>query len=459
MKHPNMRSSARIGFFIFLIGVFFLFSACGGGGGGSDGGAGAGPGPGNGPVPGGNPPARAALFITDNLSDAFRQVLVTIYQVEFVEVGGGTQTAFSDDQGVTYDLRRLSGVLSPLSEGGVPAGRYSAVRITVAEGLILVDPAGQSFQPNFAQKDTTTCSAGRCVMTIAGEFEVAAENQVVLDFDLTQFTFDQQANTVTAEVVVDPDGSDHENYAEEEEGDFELKGVVQEVRLNGFDLAIFQARSFTPPNYTVSVTVDAATLYGCDGDDGLTECAIASLDDITTGRVVELEGSWNGEAFTATEVKVDADGDINTDRLDCSTVPTRSHADFMPTGWSSLSAEGYTFDPETFSITVGEKTILIVRETFIRLRTEEADQVICAEAIPAGPGKVSIQFNEATDRQGNAVSVASQILFGEDDTSEWWDWETIPENGEIPDGSEFGGGFGGVSVFQTEFEAISIPVP
>ncbi len=450
MRHSGVCASARIGFFTFLIGIFFLVSSCGGGG-GSDGGAGAGPDPG--PVPGpGTAPSRAALFITDNLSDAFRQVLVTIYQVAFVEIGGGAQTAFSDEQGVTYDLRRLSGVLSPLSGGAVPAGRYSAVRITVAEGLILVDPAGQSFQPNFAQNDTTTCNAGRCVITISGEFNVAAENPVILDFDLTQFTFNQAADTVSAVVVIDPDGSDHADYAEEEEGDFELKGLVQEVRSNEFDLAIFQARSFTPPDFTVTVTVDSATLYGCDEDDGLAECAIASLTDLTFGQVVELEGSWNGEAFTATEVAVDADGDIDTDRLDCTDALTRSHADFMPTGWSSVSAESYTFDPEAFTLTVGEKTILIVKETFIRVRTEEADQVICAEAIPAGPGKVSVQYNEATDRNRNAVSVASQILFGEDETSEWWDWETIPENGEVP---VPGSGFEGV---QTEFEVISIPI-
>ena len=375
MKRSLFFRISRIGLSAVVIGLFLLFNSCGGGGGSSA------------PGGGGGSQSSPGLFITDHFNDDFRQVLVTIYKVEFVESGGAVQTVFVDEKGAAYDLRHLSGVLSPLA-AGVPAGSYSAVRITVADRLILVDNSGTSFNPTFAQTPSTTCGVGRCVIAIDRPFTVSADHPVVLDFDLKQFTFDQAANTVTASVVLDEDGSGHGGYAEERDDNFELKGVVQTLRADGFDLAVFHAKSFTPPDYTAAVTVNAETAYGCDPDDPLPQCGIASLAEIKTGMVVKMNGLWSNGAFTATEVKVDADGDVNTARLACA-VPDRSHAAFQPTGtMGSIVSDSYTFNPADFSITVGEKTILIVKETFIRLRTADTDQVICADAIPAGPGRV-----------------------------------------------------------------------
>jgi hypothetical protein len=107
---------------------------------------------------------------------------------------------------------------------------------------------------------------------------------------------------------------------------------------------------------------------------------------------------------------------------------------------ASVASDTYAFDPADFSITVGEKTVLIVKETLIRLRTADADQVICADAIPAGPGKVKVHYYEATDGNGNPVSVASKVRLGEGGSDDWYD-----QSGSWPgdgNGSAFGGGSG-----------------
>src|SRR3569832_1555256 len=286
MKRSLFFRISRIGLSAVVIGLFLLFNSCGGGGGSSA------------PGGGGGSQSSPGLFITDHFNDDFRQVLVTIYKVEFVESGGAVQTVFVDEKGAAYDLRHLSGVLSPLA-AGVPAGSYSAVRITVADRLILVDNSGTSFNPTFAQTPSTTCGVGRCVIAIDRPFTVSADHPVVLDFDLKQFTFDQAANTVTASVVLDEDGSGHGGYAEERDDNFELKGAVQTLRADGFDLAVFHAKSFTPPDYTAAVTVNAEPAYGCDPDDPLPQCGFVSLAEIKTGMVVKMGGRWGGGAGAA----------------------------------------------------------------------------------------------------------------------------------------------------------------
>ena len=70
---------------------------------------------------------------------------------------------------------------------------------------------------------TTSCSEDKCAIEIMGATNVLNNQNVILDFDLKQFTFDTDTNTVTAKVVLDADGSHHKDYAEMKDDDYELK--------------------------------------------------------------------------------------------------------------------------------------------------------------------------------------------------------------------------------------------
>ena len=407
MKYPSSQALARIGFFIALIGIFSIVYSCGSsnpgdsGDFGNTGGA-------------GSRSSSKGLFITDNFTDTYHQVVVTVYKVDFVETAGTIRTVFTNDTGVTYDLRHLSGVLSPLSTG-VPAGSYKEVRITVAEKVTLVDDTGAPQNPTFAPKGSTTCSAGRCVIAIAGTFNVVADMPVVLDFDLKQFTFDPVAKTVTAVVVVDPNGSHHDTYVEEQVDDgIGAKGMILNLnpQPDGFDLTIFRATGFTPPGNAIPVKVNSDTKYGCDPNDNLPQCGFTSFADLKGGLTVKVKGTWDETAFTATDVTVSSHDDINFSRLDCST-PTRSLSDFTELARRDpVEADTYTFTKADSSLKVGDNVILITKETFIRVISDEQEQVICADAIPAAAGKVRVGFYEGKDAAGKTVLIASKIRFG-----------------------------------------------
>ncbi|NOY39102.1 MAG: DUF4382 domain-containing protein, partial [Nitrospirae bacterium] len=140
----------------------------------------------------------ASVYITDDVTDAYDQVIVTIYRVEFVSaVDSSVVTVFEAPQGLTYDLSELSGVLDKL--GTLPEGNYSSVLVTVGKDLILVDNAGVQVFPNptFAENAWTNCSAdGTCVIDIPGAANVVSTERVVIDFDLKQFVYDPLTNTV-----------------------------------------------------------------------------------------------------------------------------------------------------------------------------------------------------------------------------------------------------------------------
>ncbi len=348
----------------------------------------------------------------------YDQVIVTIYKVEFVNAADSSAvTVFDDPQGLTYDLSELSGVLDKL--GTLPEGSYSSVLVTVGKELILVDKLGvQVFPDNppvFAENAGTACSAdGTCVIEISGAANVVSTERVVLDFDLKQFVYDPVANTVTAKVVLDADGSDYENYQEIKDDDYELKGIIQSIATGGFDLTVLKAEGFIPDSNLITVSAGATVLFTCDDDDERAVCSISGISDLLVGMKVEIDGTWNGTEFVATKVEVDGDDDIVA--AVC-VLPDRSVTEF--TGLTvQPDLEGiYTFDSGDYSITVSttvsDVTVLITQETRIEYETEETDRIICADQIPVSSGNIEVEYYKALDSSGSTVNVAYKIDFEE----------------------------------------------
>ncbi|NOZ70197.1 MAG: DUF4382 domain-containing protein [Deferribacteres bacterium] len=353
----------------------------------------------------------AGVYITDDVTDTYAQVIVTIYKVEFVKAADKSAvTAFESTEGLTYDLSELSGVLDKL--GTLPEGTYSGVRITVGEELILVDKNGVQVSPNptFSENAWTTCSSGKCVIDIPGAANVAGTDRVVLDFDLKQFVYDPATNTVTAKVVLDADGSEYKSYQEIKEDDYELKGIVRSITTGGFELTVLKA-DFIPGSNVVTVSAGDNVRFTCDDDDERPACGISAITDLQVGMKVEVDGTWNGTGFVATKVEVDGDDDIAA--AVCN-VPDRSVTHFTDlTVQPELEATAYTLDSDTYSITVSGVTILITQETRIENETGGTDQIICADQIPASSGSVEVEYYKALDSSNNPVYVSYKIEFEE----------------------------------------------
>ncbi|MEC4684168.1 MAG: DUF4382 domain-containing protein [Nitrospirota bacterium] len=356
----------------------------------------------------------ASVYITDDVTDAYDQVIVTIYKVEFVSaVDSSVVTVFAAPQGLTYDLSELSGVLDKL--GTLPEGSYSSVRITVGKELILVDNAGVQVSPNptFAENAWTNCSAdGTCVIDIPGAANVVSTERVVIDFDLKQFVYDPLTNTVTAKVVLDADGSDYDNYQEIKEDDYELKGIIQALTPGGFDLTVLKAEGFIPDSNLITVSAGDTVLFTCDDDDERAICSISDISDLQVGMKVEIDGTWNGTEFAATRVEVDGDDDIVAAVCD---LPDRSVTEFTGlTVQPELEAASYTFDSDVYSLTVLGVTVLLTQETRIEYETADTDRIICADQLPVTAGDIEVEYYQALDSSGDSVNVAYKVEFEED---------------------------------------------
>lgn len=384
MKHLSAERIRLVVLVTFLLAVTGLLYSCGGGE---------------------TTTRTASLYITDDVTDAYDQVIVTVYKVEFVDAtDNSTVTAFESAEGLTYDLSELSGVLERI--GTLPEGTYSDVRVTVGEELILVDSSGEVIKPTFSENAWTACSNGTCVIDVPGASNVVGTGRVVLDFDLKQFVYDPATNTVTAKVVLDADGSDYDNYLEIKEDDYELKGIVKTIATGGFDLTVLKA-DFIPESNVVTVLAGDTVLFTCDDDDERAACGISSIADLQVGMKVEVDGTWNGTEFVATRVEIDGDDDIAAAVCD---LPDRSVTEFTGlTVQPHVEAAAYTFDPDAYSITVSGVTVLITKETRIEYEAGGTDQIICADQIPASTGNVEVEYYQAVDASDNTVYVSYKI--------------------------------------------------
>ncbi len=387
--------------FVLFLALAFMLYSCGGGGG-------------SGGSSGSTATGKASLYITDDMSDSYQQVLVTLYKVEFEKASDKTLvTAFEDTQGVTYDLTELRGIIEKL--GSLPQGSYSKVYLTLGEGLILVDNTGNELNPTFDDSNAwTTCSAGKCTMEVPGAANVTRNQQVILDFDLKQFTYDATTNKVTAKIVLDADGSMHEGYFEMKSDDYGLKGIIETIDTgrNSLVLRILKARHFMPDSTSLTVTYDGSTDFDCDDDDGKSACSISGSADLQVGMKVEVEGTWNGTVFVATKIEVDEDDDIAY--TPC-TVPDRSMTDYsalkVQPEIEVTGTDPYAFDPVDYTITVSGETIKITKETRIKDETSGTDRVICADSIPSTSNKIEVKYFKGQDSSGNPVNIAYEIEF------------------------------------------------
>jgi hypothetical protein len=182
--HPRASFGARRGaLFAGVLGIAVWLAACGGGG--SDSGAG-GIDP---PLGGGNGTLR--VLLTDAPACGFDNVFVTVQEVR-VHLDAGAAESATGWRSITLDPpRRIdlltlgNGLLTELGRSSVPAGRYTQLRLVLADNST-ANPLANAVKPTgMAEVGLSTPSAQQSGLKLQTAIEVGSGRQTdfVLDFD------------------------------------------------------------------------------------------------------------------------------------------------------------------------------------------------------------------------------------------------------------------------------------
>ena len=291
--------------------VLLALAGCGGGSGGSSGTTATG--------------ARAALdvYVTDGFSDAYKQVLVTLYKIELTTDGTTYQTVYSSATGTTLDLSSLASTADLLASVSVPAGTYTQARVTFGDHITLVAQDGTSTSVA-VDPSLGTDANGQIAITVPTPTRAQSgqTSALLVDFKLAQFTL--AGNVLRPQIGC---GGDGDIGGKHRAGD--LRGAVANLTASGFTLT-------GPDGRTVTVALATTTTLSDGAGGALT---------LANGQTVAVEGAFDpaSRTITATSVTLDtgmatqhphADGTVaSVDTTAASFVLTVKRADgFQPTG-------------------------------------------------------------------------------------------------------------------------------
>jgi hypothetical protein len=306
---------------VMLVGAL---TACGGSGGGSSATSAGG----------------VALFATDNLTQDYSEVWVTIYAVTTDDAGQQAVTLFNNTAGQVQNLRALAGVGALLDTQNLSAGSYDSLTVTLGNQINLVDANGVVTQALF---DASAAADAQVTLDINASITITAGQNVsvALDFDLAQFTYDAATNQVTPVVVYkDPTQASSlvRTYAEKE-------GSVVSVA----DASHFVMR---PESGGKDINV---TLHPSAAVFSEATMAAADASTLAVGGQVEAYGNFNADTQTLEAVRLKIkDNDSSNDLQEINgTITTLNgavmtvdvtDADFMPVSNSlELDASSATF--------------------------------------------------------------------------------------------------------------------
>ncbi len=293
---------------------------CGGGGGGTE-------------VSG-----NLALFVTDDLSTNYDHVWVTIHEVE-LEGSSGSTNVFNSSAGIPVDLRSLndgSSLFSLLGTANVPDGNYTIAKVKMAKGLTLFS-TGATTGTNVEFIDALDSGTGKVLLNVplAGGLSVVGNTNLVLDFDLSQWT--EAAGKVTP-VVVKGSGSgidDSNNHVSED-----FKGTISGI-------------SGAAPNLTFGLsgirvkTTSSTVIFREDG---------AGSAQLSNGQLVEVEGKFDtaNHIFVASKVKIEDGATSGEDKAKGVIVGSISASGGVMT---IEFARGFVPGATTLNLTFGSSTV------------------------------------------------------------------------------------------------------
>ncbi len=235
--------------------------ACGGGGGST---AGA-----------GGQQVAMSTYITDAVSDDYSQVWVGVLKITAIDTSGNEVTLFSSDTAQIYNLSSLDSVGQLMSQSTIPVGTYRAVRVTLADEITLVKTSDGSSVNAFFTGDGSTKT-----LRVEIEYNPAAENALVLDFDLARFTTSLNASnqTIVSPIIVKRPKSDLRDFIRNQA---EVHGTVVSVNAAANQVVVNDSRLGN------GVVITLATGGAVVDESTRTTTTLASL---TAGMRIEAKG-------------------------------------------------------------------------------------------------------------------------------------------------------------------------
>ena len=227
--------------------------------------------------------ARIGVFVTDDLG-AYDHVWVTVKSVVLVGPSGST-AVYDDPTGKLVDLAGLHGTTGSIFEflglGSAPAGTYTRALVTLDDNLTLF-PAGATVALDRTFKGATGGSKVVEVEVEGQGEEIAGDDSLVIDFDLSRWTDD--GTTVTAVAAVR--GHEGLDDVARHKGE-EAKGTISGLTATGFTL--------TGRGLPITVTIDANT------------AVFGGATALANGQRVEVRGAFAtaNQTLAATSVKVE----------------------------------------------------------------------------------------------------------------------------------------------------------
>jgi len=242
-----------------------VLAACGGGSSGGGSGKGA-----------------VSVIITDDLTQNYKEVWVTLYSIE-AHGDTGDVTLYDNKDGEVINLANLSGVGSLLSVDSVPAGTYTAfdVKLGTQVNLVSNDAASTTTTASFVSNGTSDTVQ----FDVKGNLVVAggAVTSFALDFDLKHFTLNADGQIVpTIFHVRDIAQTLKQTMAR-------MTGEITALTDTGFTL-------HTADGMDINVVLNANALKMVD--DG------TSLDKLTVGMTVKVIGSYDPDTLTIEAITV-----------------------------------------------------------------------------------------------------------------------------------------------------------
>lgn len=268
-----------IGFHSVVAGAAILTTAllAGCGGGGSEAAA-------SGTVP-------VAMFATDAVND-YAQVWVKVHGIRLVRPDGTAVTVFEDAAGTVTDLRALNQggarQFSFLAQGNIPIGRYRRADVIVDHSVSLVNLAGVGVTKQFAA--SFDAPDGKTHIPVSIEAEVSSTTNVIVDFDLENWTETATHVTPSAKRIEDPNLGNDARHREED-----YKGII------GSLAGTVPTQTFTLSGRGAAINVVTTADTVIFREDGGVNPVLAN------GQRAEIRGKFNisTRTITAKSIKIE----------------------------------------------------------------------------------------------------------------------------------------------------------
>ena len=251
-----------------------------------------------------------SVFITDDLTQDYSEVWVTLYQLVAEKEHQEDQEnhevrLFKDPAGLVVNLTTLAGVGELLSVVNIPEGTYNKFKIKLAKEVKLVKPNGDTETRPFRTHDN---SADFAVLKLNGNLVVTAGEVTAfaIDFDLSRFTINNEGEVVPTLIFV------KELKKEFKQAMGEVKGTITQITEEGFSL-------LTSDQTTINVSYNANVMVR-------DHTGFISTDDLKVGDRVEVEGSFDAETLSLEAIKIKLEN---------------SHDDSMDDGMDDSSDDGH----------------------------------------------------------------------------------------------------------------------